>query len=197
MNPIYLQEIDLSEETLAHYGVLGMKWGVRRYQNPDGSLTKRGRSRYGRIEKKYNKKLSRAQKYTSDISKARAKRDAKLEYRVKTAKNEKQRARRSNKLQDFREGTKIIYKADKKYENVIKNYKNAKLSAIKNPEVKSSWNYKIAKTEYANQKVSDLMAMGGSAGTRLGYATDMATGRHEWTVNRDRLKKQYDRKHSS
>lgn len=28
---------------LAHYGVKGMKWGVRRYQNEDGSLTARGK----------------------------------------------------------------------------------------------------------------------------------------------------------
>ena len=32
---------------LCNYGVLGMKWGVRRYQNPDGTLTAEGRKRYG------------------------------------------------------------------------------------------------------------------------------------------------------
>jgi hypothetical protein len=31
---------------LKHYGVLGMKWGVRRYQNKDGSLTPAGKKRY-------------------------------------------------------------------------------------------------------------------------------------------------------
>lgn len=31
---------------LAHHGVKGMKWGVRRYQNTDGSLTAAGKKRY-------------------------------------------------------------------------------------------------------------------------------------------------------
>lgn len=35
------------ENELKHWGILGMKWGVRNYQNPDGSLTPLGRIRYG------------------------------------------------------------------------------------------------------------------------------------------------------
>ena len=34
-------------DELYHYGVLGMKWGVHRYQNKDGSLTAAGKKRYG------------------------------------------------------------------------------------------------------------------------------------------------------
>lgn len=51
---------------LSHSGILGMKWGRRRYQNEDGSLTPEGRIRYGRyseltpIERKEAERISKA-----------------------------------------------------------------------------------------------------------------------------------------
>lgn len=42
---------------ITHSGIKGMKWGVRRYQNEDGSLTEAGKKRYARDarEKEFNK----------------------------------------------------------------------------------------------------------------------------------------------
>lgn len=42
----------IAEDDLCHWGIKGMKWGVRRYQNPDGTLTPAGRRR---LEKKDQK----------------------------------------------------------------------------------------------------------------------------------------------
>lgn len=41
---------------LAHHGIKGQKWGVRRFQNPDGTLTAAGQKRYyGQIQNAENK----------------------------------------------------------------------------------------------------------------------------------------------
>lgn len=59
-------------DELCHYGVLGMKWGVRRYQNKDGSLTPKGKKRYNsmsndKLQKELYKQVkeARAQQYGS------------------------------------------------------------------------------------------------------------------------------------
>lgn len=53
---------------LIHHGIIGQKWGVRRYQNKDGSLTSSGKERYGKSgsndKKDFNKmSYSEEQKY--------------------------------------------------------------------------------------------------------------------------------------
>lgn len=49
---------------LYHYGILGMKWGIRRYQNKDGSLTPAGKQRYA---EESNKKIQRNKDGSSTI----------------------------------------------------------------------------------------------------------------------------------
>ena len=51
--PSFVDQLDV--DYIAHHGIKGQKWGVRRFQNPDGSLTDAGRQRYY-TNPQYNKK---------------------------------------------------------------------------------------------------------------------------------------------
>lgn len=92
MKPDYLE---INE--LCHHGVKGQKWGVRRYQNKDGTLTDAGKERYG-AEDNSNKMSEKNYKSTMDILNA-----------AKTISNE------TANLAAPKKGSKIVNK---------KNYKN-------------------------------------------------------------------------
>lgn len=111
---------DWEGEYLEHFGTKGMKWGARRYQNEDGSLTSLGRQHYGvegersargvsrdlrRLEKEragakaradyYNKKTAKAVRKAELKGKELGKRDLK---KVEKAKAYEKLAKDSEKM---------------------------------------------------------------------------------------------------
>lgn len=55
MGIYYVAGMPYGSDDLYHYGIPKMKWGVRKYQNPDGSYTEEGKERYRLMKKKYDR----------------------------------------------------------------------------------------------------------------------------------------------
>lgn len=69
----------IRDDDLRHWGIKGMKWGVRRYQNPDGTLTAAGKKRYtspdGSLNEKGKKKFGNSVKSDTETPKRKTAKD--------------------------------------------------------------------------------------------------------------------------
>ena len=95
--------INYEEEYLAHHGTKGQRWGVRRFQNSDGSLTAAGKLRYsvGNGGRSISKKVD--PKSAAKLKKRQVKEAAKIErLKIKeAAKNEKRKEKLEEKKSQY------------------------------------------------------------------------------------------------
>lgn len=80
---------------LRHHGIKGQKWGVRRFQNKDGSLTSAGKKRYGDSDTDYESalgKVNSAKKVVEEVKKysdsSQKSKDPDMERRIRKSINE-------------------------------------------------------------------------------------------------------------
>lgn len=138
-------------EIIYHSGIKGMKWGVRRYQNPDGSLTPAGKKRYNktlekvRAEEKALREKAKAAK-TTEATKSKI---DKLNARVDAVNKKNQALKDGKKLPDDKPKTEAEKEAEKKA------YEEAKDKAIKSGSATEVLKFKGDLTPQEMQAVSN------------------------------------------
>lgn len=139
----------INDNELYHHGVKGQRWGVRRYQNPDGSLTPAGRRKLEKFQKRENAALDYRVK---ELSKNRDKASAAYDKSINKLhdKGTKLLLKRSEKAIDMGKG--YDYKKDKKFMKIAEKeqmYKNGKKQTM------AAYDFAIDRVNTAKKTISN------------------------------------------
>lgn len=120
------EKIDLE---LYHHGILGQKWGIRRYQNEDGSLTEKGKKRYA-TKSNFEKVMAAKRAASHEALKAKRQRE-KAEERTK---KEIEKYRKKAGL-DKKDEDKEVNNVEKNNKEVVKQNTKKPISEMTNQEI--------------------------------------------------------------
>jgi len=162
-------------DVLIHHGILGQKWGVRRFQNKDGSLTAAGRRREARnITKRLNEmdKSTVMDKRSYHEHSAKATRYAN---KINKLASKKQTNRRINKIEDLRSKKSVEDEAANMYRNKVLSVEN-KIHNLVDQYDKQGYTIKSElvsrnATKGAEYAVMALQAVGQMALSTMGYSS--------------------------
>lgn len=137
-----MQQAELENSSyLEHHGIKGQKWGVRRFQNADGSLTKAGRSRYGVGPTKYKIKVQ------SPFEKQKAK--LKEQEKIMTQKEEIQT--RKNQLKEREANLKDLGKSQETLRKEEMKRLEKELKALQKQDEKEAKKFKMKEEREAKK----------------------------------------------
>ena len=178
---------------LAHFGIKGQKWGVRNYQNPDGTLTEAGKRRYARSYQKELNRLEQDQAMRSarsaSLSWYKNSLDKKIERRDFKGKNadelKEKRDIAQKKISDLNDG----YKENKKKLDALLEEIDADNNYVWRSYLTQYVNYDASKglkdisSLFKNQNAYYDSAYG--TGYKVKTATDKRKQSVKWNINKD------------
>lgn len=152
------EPVSSGDDYLAHHGILGMKWGVRRYQNKDGTLTTEGRRRsqvYGKNPLSAPVKKSSKKKKISDMTDDELIRDNRrhaLEAQYKKNHPEKKSKLQSSKeaIDSGRQLTNQMKNLNQVVKNAQKRKSTINLSEMTDDDLRRLINRKNLEQQYRN-----------------------------------------------
>lgn len=117
---------------LYHHGVKGQRWGVRRYQNPDGTLISKGQARLEKLRGRATGEVQRRlDTHEAQYNRERSKLEEKLN-KVKAKSKDKKVKQMQEKISDVSAKHDAGKKALEKELNTVKNYSLADFEKEKN-----------------------------------------------------------------